>query len=177
MLWGAWNCKTPVVPTWLAPAPCPRTLPWCIPHRGFKQEAERWGQQTALSLTGAATLDLPSVFYAWEEAGVYPIWDLHLSPVLDTLWDSGQLGAQLAVGKVPEGAAFKGNPDRVILKGSEVLVPIELKHSRALPPGGAPLYLLQLVTGSKEKSAEQKHIEQIFGYLTNNGEASPPLRP
>ena len=160
----------------LDPAPCP----WCIPHRGFKQDAERWGQQTALSLAGAATLDvaaLPSVFDAYDEAGVYPIWDLHLSKVLRTLWDSGQLGAQLAVGKVPKGAGFQGSPDRVILKGGKVLVPIELKHSRALPPGGAALYLLQLVTGSKDKSAEQKHVEQIFGYLTNNGEASPPLRP
>ena len=160
----------------LAPAPCP----WCIPHREFQPDAERWGQQTALSLTGAATLDLPSVFYAYDELGLLPIWDLHLSQVLRTLWDSGQLGVQLeVVGNVLMGTAgaFRGIPDRVIVMGGKALVPIEVKSSRALPPGGAALYLLQLVTGMEGKSAEQKHVEQIFGYLTNNGEARPPLRP
>jgi hypothetical protein len=117
------------------------------------------------------------MFDTWKEDGVYAIWNLHLSKVLRALWGSGQFGAQLAVqGCVPEGEEFKGDPDQVIVMGGKVLVPIEVKHIGALPPGGAPLHHLKLAADKEKKCVEQKHLEQVFGYLASNGKARPRLR-
>lgn len=140
--------------------------------RSFKAEADAWGQQQAQSLAGltASLSGVRGTFNTWDEGGVHDLNDNCLAPVLDALWSSGRLGEQCRLEKVSGAPArVTGDPDRCIVSPSgKVLVPFELKHRFALPTDMAPLHRLELV--DKDKTALQKHVEQLFGFVVGSGE-------
>lgn len=141
--------------------------------RTFKEEASAWGQQQAQSLEGltATPRGVSEMFSAWDDAGVYSLFDNHIDPVLTALWSSGRLGQHYRLEKVSGEGRVTGSPDRCIVSQSgKVLVLIQIKHRYALPPGAAPLHSLQLSPPGTDKSVLQKHVEQLYGYVVGNGE-------